>query len=207
VQGWVHGFGALLAPAEYLVIVDVLDEDGEVVATRDRRVGFDARMAERDGFGMSEPLLCDAYEETLRHSDLAPEFVRYAQAVIPHPELTLHPGQSEISVYYELYGAATDSMGRARLRVEYEVLPARGFDPYVGGAGYLDGELAQPVVRAVFEDDRTGTTTGGRVIRGTRLQVDELGPGEYVLIVRVSDRLARRETQNNVRLHVPSSGG
>ena len=42
--------------------------------------------------------------------------------------------------------------------------------------GYLDGELAQPVVRAVFEDDRTGTTTGGRVIRGTRLQVDELGP-------------------------------
>ena len=114
---------------------------------------------------------------------------------------------SEISVYYELYGAATDSGGRARLRIEYEVLSVKGFDPYVGGAGYVDGELAQPLVRAVFEDDRTGTTTGGRVIRGTRLQVAELEPGDYVLIVRVSDRLARRETQNNVLFRVPAPAG
>jgi tetratricopeptide (TPR) repeat protein len=207
VQGWVHGFGAVLSPAEYLVIVDVLDENGEMMATRDRRVGFDAATAARDGFGMSEPLLCDAYEQTLLHPGLEPEFVRYARAVIPHPESTLHPGQREISVYYELYGATTDSRGRARLRIEYEVLPAEGFDPYVGDAGYVDGELAQPVVRAVFEDDRTGTTTGGRVIRGTRLQVDELGPGDYVLIVRTSDRLARRETQRTVRFQVPASAG
>lgn len=207
VQGWVHGFGALLPPAEYVVIVDVLDENGEVMATRDRRIGFDARTASRDGFGISEPLLCDAYEQTLRHPGLAPEFVRYAQAVIPHPETTLHPGQREIAVYYELYGATTDAGGRARLRIEYEVLSARSFDPYVGGAGYVDGELAQPVVRAIFEDDRTGTTTGGRVIRGTRLMIEELDPGEYVLIVRVSDRLARRETQNDVRFQVPAPGG
>jgi tetratricopeptide (TPR) repeat protein len=207
VQGWVHGFGALLPPGEYVVVIDVLDEDGEVMATRDRRVGFDAAVAAREGFGISEPLLCDAYGEALSHSGLSPEFVRYARAVIPHPESTLHPGQREISVYYELYGAATDSGGRARLRIEYEVLSVKGFDPYVGGAGYVDGELAQPLVRAVFEDDRTGTTTGGRVIRGTRLQVDELEPGDYVLIVRVSDRLARRETQNNVLFRVPASAG
>jgi len=75
----------------------------------------------------------------LRPSGLPPEFVRYARAVIPHPESTLHPGQREVSFYYELYGAATDSRGRARLRVEYKVLPAAGYDPYVGDAGYVDG--------------------------------------------------------------------
>ena len=127
--------------------------------------------------------------------------------MIPHPEPVLHPGQREISVYYEVYGAATDPGGRAGLRIEYEVFPARGFNPYLGGAGYVDGKLAVPVIDTVFEDDRTGTTTGGRVIRGSRLRADELDPGDYVLVVRVYDRLARKEAQNAVRFGVPAPAG
>lgn len=204
--GWLHGFGAVVTEGEVLVLVDLLDGEGGVLASRDRRLRFDAQeeAAAATTLRLSPALLCDAYSEFGDFDDLPPEFVRHARAVVPHPEPELHAGQQVASVYYEVYGAALDARGLTSLDVEYELFPERAFDPYVLGAGYVDGELQAPAFRAVFPRERTGAARGGLVIKGTRLEVGDLQPGPYVLVVRVGDRITRQEATTLLRFGVPA---
>lgn len=201
--GWLHGFGALVPPGEFLVLVDVLDDTGRVLASRDRRLRFEAEDPATSSLRLSQALLCDAYAESGDFRELPSELIRHARAVVPHPELQLHPGQREASVYYEIYGADLDEQGFTRLDVEYELFPERSFDPYVVGAGYVDGELQEPVFRAVFPEERTGAAEGGLVVKGTRLDVSGLEPGPHVLVIRVGDRIARQEATTLLQFVVP----
>ena len=203
--GWIHGFGAIVTEGEFLVIVDVLDGEGEVMASRDRRLRFDAKegAAPASTLRLSPALLCDAYSELGDFDHLPPEFVRHARAVVPHPEPELYAGQQVASVYYEVYGATLDAQGLTSLDVEYELYAERAFDPYVLGAGYVDGELQLPAFRAVFPDERTGAAGGGLVIKGTRFEVGDLQPGPHVLVIRVGDRITRQEATTLLRFGVP----
>jgi hypothetical protein len=202
-DGWIHGFGALVPPGRYLATVEILAAEQQVLAARDQSLSFRDDRLGPGGFGLSELVLCDAYEEGVSVRGLPDETVRFARVVIPNPETELHPGQSSVAVYYEVYGADVDASGRTHLEVEYEVYPRRGFDPYVGGAGYADGELVVPVVRALFPDERTGRSAGGVVVKGTRLELEDAEPGDYVLLVRVGDRLTNRESWRTVQFRVP----
>jgi tetratricopeptide (TPR) repeat protein len=205
-EGWIHGFGTLLPAGEYLVVIDALDAAAKVVATRDGRVRIDAGVVAREGFDISEPLVCDAYSEMGRFGALPPEFVRHARAVVPNPSRRLKPNQQSVAVYYEVYGATIDAAGQSHLDVEYTVFAVRAFDPVLRAAAYVDGKLASPDIHLSFLDSRSGVAAGGLVVRGTRLDVSELEAGNYVLTVRVSDTLARREAERNIRFVVDGSG-
>lgn len=202
VEGWLHGFGALLPVGEYLVVVDGLDAEGAVVASRDARLRLEAGVVARRDFDISDPLLCDAYAERGEYDELPAEFVRFARAVVPNPARRLRAGRADVAVYYEVYGASADGSGQSRLEIEYAVYPAAHFDPVLRTPRYVDGEIARPSVRIVFPQATTGTGPDGLVVRGTRLDVSELVAGEYVLSVLVSDRVARREAGRIVRFEV-----
>lgn len=196
-EGWIHGFGAQVPAGELLVTVDVLGEGEEILASRDAQVDFRHR-ARSDALGMSELLVCDVYREGLWQLDIDPSFQRHGMVVVPRPETTFDADQEEMPIYYEVFGAATDEVGLTRLDVEYTVYADEDFDPYTRGPGYRDGRLAEPRIRVVFPDERTGRTRSGTVIKGTRIHLEELEPGGYVLRARVTDRLARRETQRSL---------
>lgn len=203
IPGWVHGFGVLLPAGEYLVVVDLIDREGAVVATQDARLRLDPDVVTRRSFDISEPMLCDAYSELGRFGDLPSEFVRYARAVVPNPERRVHPGQREMAVYYEIYGAAVDPDGQTRLDVEYSVYPAAEFDTVLRTARYVDGRIARPRVRMLFPDMKTGVGAEGLVVRGTKVDVSDLEPGVYVMNVLVTDAIARREAERSVVFVVP----
>jgi hypothetical protein len=202
-QGQVEGFTALVDPGSYVVTIEVLDESGAVCAARDQALAFDpTRFSHQNSLRLSDLMLCDAYAEGVSLRNIPSEMVRYARVVIPHPEPRLHPEQESLFVYYEVYDADADSLGRTQLGIEYELYGKRSYDPYVGGAGRIDGKLAVPVFRAAFDDDKTGKSERGVVIRGTRLDVGDLEPGSYVLVVRVGDRLSKRESFRTVEFTV-----
>lgn len=203
-EGWIHGFGAQVPAGELLVTVDVLGESDEVLASGDAQVDF-RRRARADVLGMSELLLCDVYREGLWQLPIDASFQRHGMVVVPRPEMVLAVGQEDMPVYYEVFGAATDESGLTRLDVEYTVYAAEDFDPYTRGPGYRDGKLAEPRLRLVFPDERTGRTRSGTVIKGTRISLEELEPGGYFLRARVTDRLARRESQRTLSFVVEAA--
>ncbi len=204
--GWIEGFSFLVGEGTKTVLVEVIDADDRVLVARDASVTLDPdRFTGSLGLDLSDLLPCDVYTEVSSTRGLPPEMVRFAQAVIPHAEPVLHPDQGRLAVYYEVYDAAADSLGRVHLSIEYEVYARRDFDPWTEGPAVIDSHSALPKLRAIFEDETSGTSSSGTVVRGTAVDVSDYPPGEYVLLVRVGDRRHRRETSRTLRFAVPAA--
>lgn len=181
-----------LPPDEYLMRVEVEDMVTGAYRAHDRR--FELQPATRL-FGMSDLQLCDLFAE-LRPGIVVPEeFVKHAHVVIPHPERRTREGQESVYVYFEVYGAFTDARGQAHLDTIYELWREKEFHPSDAGLPRGQRGSHNPVIRADFPDERIGQTASGVVVKGTRFPLDELEPGDYVIAVLVSDRLAHDEAR------------
>jgi hypothetical protein len=194
VTGGIAGFGASLTPGRYVFRLEVEDTGHELYAATDQAFWLRARRG--GGFAMSDLLLADSFANYHASMQLPAKFVKYARAVLPHPEYRVHPDQRKVYVYYEVYGADVDETGNAHLDTLYEIFPREDFDPL--DAGRPEGEGSQPLQRVQFPTERIGRSAEGIVVKGTVVDLSELVEGDYVLAVRVTDRLSRREAQGYV---------
>jgi hypothetical protein len=182
-----------LVPALYTTRLEVEDLVTGAYRASDR--SFELKLPARD-FGISEIQLCDFFAELPERGSVPDDFVRYAHVLIPHPEGRAYPGQSQLYVYFEVYGVRTDSAGRVRLDTIYELFARNAFQPFDAGrprGGYAENP---PLWRTEFEDESSGKSPGGVVVKGTRLPLDDFPPGRYVLAVTVNDKLARDEARS-----------
>jgi hypothetical protein len=193
VSGGIAGFGASLPPGRYVFRLEVEDSDHDLYAATDQAFWLRAR---RGGFGTSDLLLADSFADYHAQMQLPAQFVKYARAVVPHPEYRVHPGQQQVYVYYEVYGAQIDESGNAHLDTLYEIFASEDFDPL--DAGRPEGQGTRPIERVQFPTERIGRSAEKVVVKGTVVDLSKLQAGDYVLAVRVTDRLARRETQSFV---------
>jgi len=187
-------FSAVVDSGRYLTSLTVLDEKGDALAGQD-----ESFLAEpHEGLYMSDLLLADSFVSYRKWPAAPIEFVRHGQVVVPHPEYQALPELPKLHVYYEVYDATPDARGRAHLDVLYEVFTLSEYDPLEVGR-FEDVTGASSVIRYLHTDEKTGQTGSGTTVRGTELDLTELDPGHYVLVVTVSDRLSHTETRRLAR--------
>jgi hypothetical protein len=185
-----------LLPGTYTLRVEVEDLVDGAYRARDRR--FELLPPDRV-FGMSDLQLCDLFAELEPGRELPEEFIKHAHVVIPHPGAAARPGQRALFLYFEVYGAVPDERGQVHLDTIYEIWRRSDFHPSDAGLPRGQPTARDPVLRVDFPDERIGRTASGVVVKGTRIDLDELEPGSYVIAVSLSDRLGHDEDRRFLR--------
>jgi len=133
--------------------------------------------------------LAEVFKPYVPSMKIPDEFVRYAYAVLPKPDRAFPRSSRELFVYFEAYNLATDETGRTRFNASYEVYAVDGppeFD--------LEGEIADPSMLeglrshgVTFVEERSGLSPDGHVVKGAGVDIAELDPGDYLLLVQIED--------------------
>ncbi len=145
---------------------------------------------------MSDLQLATALDVYRPGSGVPLRYVKFRQAVIPAPDLRVPAAARAVAVYFEVRNLGTDDIGLTRFDVTYEVFASnrevRNLTVLSEDFRREDLERIEPMTMT-FLEERTGTSAEGLVVKGTRVDVSDLGPGDYVLVVTVRDRISDRE--------------
>ncbi len=144
-------------------------------------------------------------------------FERLGRSYLPNP-MSLVGDDRNLSVYYEIYNLVPDAAHIGRFRARYTVVPsayAREYaeqvrtgdiptdDPIrLGGVGVSLGEVTltrENYTDVTFSDETVRITGGGRQPKGAQVDVSRLEPGEYAVLVTVTDL----NTSRSVTTHAP----
>lgn len=169
----------------------------------------------------SVPIISDL-DLTLRPEsrDIPSAVTRLGSRYIPNP-LRVVDDERQLNLFYEIYGLTVKS-GMAFVETRYTILPSawvQGYDRLV----HLGEEPASRVVEVAASDalqadselDRGNyldvtfppaglEVNGGRAPRGTRVPVTDLAPGEYCLIMTVTDLHAGKSATSSAPFQVLS---
>ena len=120
------------------------------------------------------------------------EFVKYTQAVVPAPDARVAPGTGAIGVYFEVRNLARGADGLSSFDARYSVYRSQRETRELAFRDVPDLEGLELVAPAslLFVDESSGVSPEGLVVKGIELDVSELEPGDYVLVVTIEDRLA-----------------
>lgn len=144
---------------------------------------------------MSDLQLASAFAPYRPGAGVPSRYAKYGQVVVPVPDLRVPSRTSRVGVYFEVRNLAADAEGRTRFDVQYEVFASsrevRNL-ALVSGFARRDLDRIDPLT-LTFLEERTGMSEEGLVVKGTVLEVGDLGVGDYVLVVTVRDRIGGRE--------------
>jgi hypothetical protein len=132
--------------------------------------------------------------------------VKYTAAVVPLPGHRVSRDAKEIGVYFEVRNLALDAEGQSSFDVRYAVYRSTREirDLVFRDRPDLDElELVAPASLSYLEE-RSGVSREGLVIKGTELDVSELSPGDYVLVVTIHDRLADYTSSRSTAFRISS---
>lgn len=192
---YVIPIGARLPAGKYRVAVEVTGPGG---------VGRDALTLEVEVppteppsiLEMSDLQLASAFGAYDPEHGIPLRYVKFGQTVVPAPDLRIPNDAAAMGVYFEVRHLGEDDRGLTHFDVTYEVFRS---DREVRNITLLrenfrreDLEQIAPMTMT-FLEERTGVSSEGVVVKGTRVDVEDLIPGDYVLVVTVRDRISARE--------------
>ncbi|NNM35238.1 MAG: GWxTD domain-containing protein, partial [Gemmatimonadetes bacterium] len=123
--------------------------------------------------------------------DIPSDFVKYAFGILPTPAGQFSSTDQTAYVYFEAYNLDQDATRRTHFNVSYQIYRVpRGVDVALKGAelDLSDLEKMDPV-GLTFVEERTGLAPEGHVVKGGEVEIGDLRPGRYVLLVEVEDLL------------------
>jgi GWxTD domain-containing protein len=183
--------GARLPAGRYHIGVEVL----EPVTGSLSSDGFTINVSDSEPGGLleiSSLQLASAFTPWSTATGIPADFVKYATAVVPAPDHRVPLGSDALGVYFEVRNLAQDRDGLNSFDVRYAVYRSNreirdlAFRPRPDLEGM---ELVAPASLS-FMEESTGSSPEGLVVKGTELDVGDLGSGDYVLVVSIHDRLA-----------------
>ena len=191
--------GARLPPGSYRIAVEARrpGEQGR------RSARLDVRVPEPEPaalLALSDLQLTAANGAYRPGEAIDPRLVKFGRVVVPVPDLRIPAGADAAGVYFEVRHLATGPDGKTSFDVRYEMyrstratrgLFLSGTDP--SGTRRLRG--IDPLTLTYLRE-QTGVSREGVVIKGSRLDLAQLPPGEYVLVVVVRDRIGGREARS-----------
>lgn len=183
--------GARVPPGRYHIRVRALDTHTGRFSAKTLAVDV-PRPAPDDELALSSVQLCHGLPEWDPHGDFPAEFVKHGRAVIHAPSAVIEG--DVLGVFYELENLARGPDGRTRFDVEYAIYRGSGdvrLRAMLGSSDLAGLEEVDPVTVQYLEE-RTGVSPEGVVVKGTELDVSSLPEGDYVLRIRVEDRLVAR---------------
>jgi len=192
---YVVPIGARLPAGRYRVAVEATGPDG---AGRDA-LTLDVEIPPSEPpsiLEMSDLQLASALDVFRPGSGVPLRYVKFRQAVIPAPDLRVPAASKSIAVYFEVRNLGLDEAGLTRFDVTYEVFAS---SREVRNLTVLSEDFRRDALERIepmtmtFLEERTGTSPEGLVVKGTRVDVADLGAGDYVLVVTLRDRISKRE--------------
>ena len=180
--------GVTTPPGEFTIAVEMRDE-----ATK--RVGVYRKPVSFSNYSGSDLLISDLKLSTgITPATNPGPFVRKGLNVVPNPGRLYARGQL-VYVYYEVYNLDMDGGGRTSYETLYEITP-------MGMPALRNRRARRPddmqTVMSFFE----GAGTAPEEAEYTALDTTDLGAGEYVLTVTLTDRHADRRVSKSVNFMV-----
>lgn len=187
----IWSLGARVHPGLYRLAVEVSDARGNSRSTRVLEVDI----PDPGPFGlleMSDLQLAIAAAPYSPELAIPPRFVKFGQVVLPSPSRRLPLEAEELFVYLELRQPAVDDSGATSLDISYEVFESRQeLRSLLMGQTFRREDLDRIDPLSVqFREEQTGVSNQGVVVKGTRIEIADLGRGDYVLVVTARDRIA-----------------
>lgn len=186
--------GARLVPGAYRVAVEAVAIGSESGLARVMQIevqdpGPPSLLA------ISDLQLASAMRPYVAGSGIDPRLVKFGAVVLPVPDLRVPVDATEIALYFEARHLATDAEGRTQFDVRYEVLSStREVRNLTRAESFLRADLERvDPLTLEFLEEQTGVSREGVVVKGTPIDVSGLASGDYVLVVTLFDRLAKRE--------------
>lgn len=195
----IWSLGARVVPGTYRIAVEVSDARGQ---NRSSRV-LEVEALEPGPFGlleMSDLQIGIAAVPYTPDMAVPARFVKFGQVVLPSASRNLPIDAPELFVYLELRQPAVDDAGATSLDISYEVFESHDeLRTLLLGETFRreDLERIDPLSRT-FVEERTGVSSQGVVVKGTRLDIAELQRGDYVLVVTARDRIAGQSVSRAV---------
>lgn len=161
------------------------------------QLALDLGRRSTDELALSDLQITDTYLPWDGTLEVPGAFVKYAHVLVPRPSRRFVEGHRETYVYYEVSGLQRDESGNANFDVVYELEPLR-----------IDLELEDDetrraqVQRQEFLGEITGISPGGKVIKGTRVDLGGLTAGPWLLRVVVRDLADRHEVYRELEIQV-----
>jgi hypothetical protein len=186
--------GARVLPGTYRVAVEVAEFEGGVGLARVVQVEVEDP-GPASLLAISDLQLASAMRPYVPGTGIDPRLVKFGAVVLPVPDLRVPADASEVALYFEARHLATDDLGRTNFDVRYEVFVSTREVRNLALTEVFrrsDLERVEPLTME-FLEEQTGVSREGVVVKGAPIDVSDLAPGDYVLVVTVIDRLAKRE--------------
>ena len=137
---------------------------------------------------------------------IPPEFVKYAMAIVPAPAHRVPAGSAALGVYFELRNLAVDVNQTSSFDVRYAIYRSSREIRDLVFQARLDTEGLDLIAPASlsFLEETSGLSPEGLVVKGIELDVGELPPGDYVLVVSIRDRIAEYSSSQAVAFRISS---
>lgn len=131
------------------------------------------------------------FASTIKETEENEKFVKGNLQVIPHP-LHAYRIPYPLTVYFEIYGLATDREGLAFYAVEYQIIPLQK---------KRKGPVLEEVDIAVSSGFET-TGFGSKQVQRIAIATENLWEGVFKLVVSVQDRRTRRRVEKSATFSI-----
>jgi GWxTD domain-containing protein len=187
-------FAADLPPGDYEVALDVTDvRDGGHRAVRSQVV---LEPPTTGMLALSDLQLAATFSPCSAPLPIPVEFVKHGYGIIPVPAGVYAEATEDVYVYYEVYNLSTGKDGQTRFNVTYDIYrdrqsgnkgkPLKSFRR--GGNDRIDP------MSVTFLEETSGISAQRHVVKGGEVDIAELAPGRYVLVVTIEDLLSGEKT-------------
>jgi hypothetical protein len=190
--------GASLAPGSYRLAVDVTQPEG---GHRALEVDLHLPSPAPPGLlALSDLQLASTFHPFVPGSDAPREFVKHAYGVVPVPSAVFPRDARELYVYFEVHNLRVGDDGRTRFDVGYRIYRQPPGTNVRRGGQTLRPEIlaAMEPMGLTFTEESTGLSPDGLVVKGGNVDIADLPPGRYVLLVEIEDLLAQARVSRYV---------
>jgi GWxTD domain-containing protein len=202
---FILAIGVRLPAGRYRIGVEVLDP---VTGARSTR-SFALLVPEPEPGGLLEMSgleLASAFTRWTPGVTIPPEFVKYAMAIVPTPAHRVPAGSDALGVYFELRNLAVDANRISSFDVRYAIYRSSREIRDLVFQDRLDTDGLDLIAPASlsFLEETSGLSPEGLVVKGIELDVGELQPGDYVLVVSIHDRIAEYSSSQAAAFRISS---